>query len=247
MNDCYLFGDKPKQRASIKLTDISRSSMKRQIEEICDRHTRFIEFPFEQDQDSLVQLVHSTVPPDLINAIDRIARNKVYGSILKRTKSTYVNCEGVRMVLCFKDYVCVPCNEYYGDKNLHTVSELNRHYSKLAAWAHDMAHIKYRAQQTLLLARHVINECNTTGQLARAWPELKRYMPNRIREALEGKQRASQLPDGLDMVMVNRERPLADQLLATLYLLPEKPAFDVRVTVEHYDSEVVKPSVGEQS
>ena len=70
------------------------------------------------------------------------------------------------------------------------------------------------------LAEHVIDTCNTFGQINRVWPDLLNTISSEKVAPAQSQQRQSRLPDSLDYDWIVRQRGKATELIAQGMILP---------------------------
>ena len=221
--------EKPK-RASRKLSEYHKDTINTAVVRLTDRYLHAIEFPLEKNDDALKAMIDSTLPQKLLDAIHVMATTPHYEDVLRTSLDTYINIDNITMNVRLNKGYPIP-GSYHSRRSQHHIKPDNPYYHDISVWAYQTLELKNRAQAAKEFCRGVVGACNTSGQLFRVWPEIIHYMPKDLADTLGGAQRASQLPEAINMVEVVRQRPEATAFLAYMALVPVQSGFRVPVTV----------------
>ncbi len=217
--------------SSVRLTQDDVRCIRRAVEQLLERRHWALNFPFDLSDTSLMLMLNSTIPDYVVQAVDIVNANTP-DTFLNKVRWTSVGVDGVIMQISLDSEQAVAGREYTADQAFYKVKQDNPYYAELSEWARDAERLRQRVGSAENLLKDVLDYCNTSGQLFRAWPDLLKYMPQYIKDQLQNSTRSSRLPDNLDMVLVNKLRPDASSLLALLSMLPETDNTDqYKVTV----------------
>lgn len=149
-------------------------------------------------------LWHGMFHPDVLCAFDLLRRCKYP----METHETHVarfetDLEGETYIINFWNYeqgLDHPLLHWHGE-SYHTFNQVAKafpqsreYWPEFVQWIQNTGRIEkefFAAQETLA---HLLNFCNTIGQLTRAVPELAQYLTREKRETLQGQKRASNMP-----------------------------------------------------
>lgn len=111
----------------------------------------------------------------------------------------------------------------WSDDQKLTLSERHPMYDTLTNFCNYADMIDTENDKIRRLVKHVVETCNTFGQIHRVWPDLLPTIGGDKVAAAEGQQRKSQLPVGLDTDRVFIEREDATMKLAQASLMNDLP------------------------
>ena len=224
-------------KPSRKLAMKDHVLVRREVDFLVNVFPKVYEFPYPTTDSSLCEILDSCLPHSVLGPRDALIDMPAGYDILNKSTWTKLVIDNVLLNIQFKE-----AQSYYAYTNfgllqlkhgitiLHTINENNPYYSKLHEWAQQMRQLRSDSFVTSSLLNHCLEHCNTSGQLARAWPELAQFMPDDMAFSLRNQQCRSRLPTTLDILRVNEERHKATEFLALMALMKDVQR-EVRVRV----------------
>ncbi len=218
-----------KQRASRKITSEMGECIRFAVVSLAGVRKKAIQFPFEPTQEALVGMIDSTMSPEVLDAMEVIRRSPQSNVLdfVTHTKvcvdETLIHIHLPRSVLGLNTSSSTkipdmdfPCQ----------IREDNPLYASVSKWASENEKLKVLETDAIRLVRYLVDECATTGQLVRLWPDISTFMDEDIAAALGGSKRASRIPEtiiGEGLESINQRVPKATRFLAQMALLKDLP------------------------
>ena len=220
---------------SVRLKDHNKREIEWAVEALCDCHTAVHKFPIDTSDESLRNFVYSTMPPAILDAVNTIKTDPKMCGMLNTNYNTkvVVGTHMLRVSFTNKQYVSSQRIVATGGAPAYVVRPEHPSYNEVHEWAEMQAALKVASKQTYSLTMTILNACNTSGQIVRAWPELLQFLPVHIAEGLRHCKKASQPPRTLDMLDVNDRRGPATEFLARMAIVKSiVTAPSIKVLVE---------------
>jgi hypothetical protein len=208
-------------RASKRLTDDEKQAIRNKIINLVTIRKYANKFPFETTQESLVALIRATVPSVILDALTVLRADMHYSRIVDKRDTTRVTVDGIAITIYLHDETDILASNHigFGSNAAHHITVGNPYYPKILEWATAQDTLNKRAKNVMRMVGQTMKWSSTTGQVARIWPDLVRYLPSDLAERLSGAERASRLPAETPLVEINEMEKDATEFLALMSLL----------------------------
>lgn len=217
-------------KPSMKLNTKDIAAIKMAVQTLRNVYPKAYEFPFQQSDSALCNMLDTTIPTYIIEARTQLMAVKGSYSLVNITMRTKMVIDDYLLEVQFGEAQPYDPFGSYGASSLrngqsimHTIYEDSSYYEQLREWAYQMCRLRSASLTTSNLLDHCLAWCVTSGQLVKAWPELIQFMPTDIASGLHNAKRGSRLPTNLDILRVNEERPAATEFLALMALMKDVP------------------------
>lgn len=212
-------------KPNTRLTEYERSHIKDKCHNLLMRRRILVHRPWDS---SPYKFYFNLLPTDLKAAVTLI-NEKMEGNFKKMLNfessgSVTLRDSEHHMVIRWRGEKPT-LNSGWSDDGALNLSERHPRYDDIANFCNYANAIDNENDSIGVLVKHVVDTCNTFGQIHRVWPDLLPTIGGEKVAAAEGQQRKSQLPEDLEADRILLTRDDATTKLAQATLLSDLPAY----------------------